>query len=117
MKERSSDDQYSMEHGLHELTLVNPCHAAPTPMVELQPFSSRTSRKDDFITSPSDHRTFPTIAENGGSDEKGSGLEGGEGHEGPSAPVLSKARMFLVASGMLLTYFLGVSRYSHLLQN
>jgi hypothetical protein len=29
--------------------------------------------------------------------------------QGDIAPVMSKARLFLIASGMLLTYFLGVS--------
>ena len=48
-----------------------------------------------------------------GDHEKGvvpSQAQDGEGEEEEdTGPVMSKARLFLIASGMLLTYFLGVS--------
>jgi hypothetical protein len=82
-------------------------------MAELQPFSSRQSRKEDYTIGSSGEHYIPTIPETG--DEKDHDLyrsQGGvEGERGSAGPTMSKARMFLVASGMMLTYFLGVSRY------
>jgi hypothetical protein len=110
-KPRLSSNGSDEEHALHELTLVNPCHAAPPPMAELQPFSSRQSRKEDYVTSPGDHAGIPTIPETG--EEKDSDAYGNQGGQEGNAPTMSKARMFLVASGMMLTYFLGVSPLGH----
>lgn len=93
----------------HELTLVNPCYAAPTPFTELQPFSSRQS-KTEPPQAGGEGQTWATIHEG---DEKGVYQDGvaigeygdGEGEE----RTMSKTKMFLTAAGMCLTYFLGVS--------
>lgn len=108
---KSSLDTPADEDHLHSLTLVNPCHAAPASIVELQPFSSRLSRQagQGYPTTDLEGRGQVGISEEG--DEKGiTPSEGQNGDEnGDDAPVMSKARLFLIASGMLLTYFLGVS--------
>lgn len=92
-----------------ELTLVNPCYAAPTPFTELQPFSSRQSQnRVDQNPEGRGERTRPTIPEDG---EKGVHMDGGVGDEIEMSRerTLSKTKMFLTAAGMCLTYFLGVS--------
>lgn len=110
---KSSLDTPADEDQLPGLTLVNPCHAAPASIVELQPFSSRLSRQagQGYPTSDLEARGQVGISEEG--DEKG--INPSEGHDGngdgDDALVISKARLFLIASGMLLTYFLGVSSY------
>lgn len=99
------------EDELPELVLVNPCHAAPVPIAELQPFSSRQSRNAYQVDSEgwnASGKDWPAIAEQGGDAEKSAGVEGQPGAE-DEVVVMSQARMLLIASGMLLTYFLGVS--------
>jgi hypothetical protein len=105
------------EQGDHEITFVNPCHAAPPLFAELQPFSSRQSRQGNRDFSP----VWPTIHEHEHGrerthDEKGTRQDvenrdqgGGAGGETDGERMMSKTRMFLTALGMCLTYFLGVS--------
>lgn len=87
------------------ITLVNPCHGAPPDSAELRPFSSRQSNSPVQLTRTG---TFAPIDEDEKSawpqDEEAGSSGGGDA----SAPVLSKPKMILIASGMLLTYFLGV---------
>ena len=116
---KSSLDTPAEEDQLPSLTLVNPCHAAPASFVELQPFSSRVSRQGQgqgqgYQNTDLDGRGQVGMGiEEGRDHEKGvvaSQAQDGEGEEeGDVGPVMSKARLFLIASGMLLTYFLGVS--------
>lgn len=115
---KSSLDTPAEEDQLPSLTLVNPCHAAPASFVELQPFSSRLSRQGQgqgYQNTDLEGRGQVGIAEEG-DHEKGampSQSQDGAGEEEEDiGPVMSKARLFLIASGMLLTYFLGVSSLS-----
>lgn len=97
----------SPDEAEHELTFVNPCYAAPTPFSELQPFSSRQSQSKIEHAQPEGGHTWAPILE---SDEKG--FHQGEGRDiagEENERTMSKTKMFLVASGMCLTYFLGVS--------
>lgn len=108
---KSSLHTPEVQDELPGLTFVNPCHGAPAPIAELQPFSSRQSR--NTYQADNDGRPagndWPAIEEQHGDAEKGVGPDGEQDVES-DIPVLSKSRMFLIASGMLLTYFLGVSR-------
>jgi len=99
-------------HGDDEITFVNPCYAAPPPVVELQPFSSRQSRQCDYVDGR-EPSSWPTILEH---DEKDvhrniEGIPQGSGSEVEGERVMSKTKMFLTALGMCLTYFLGVSSF------
>jgi hypothetical protein len=107
------------EQGDHEITFVNPCHAAPPLFAELQPFSSRQSRQGHREISTA----WPTIYEHrheheGAHDEKvcqdveDRNQGAGSGGENDGERVMSKTKMFLTALGMCLTYFLGVSSFS-----
>lgn len=89
----------------HELTLVNPCYAAPTPFTELQPFSSRQSKTNEHVLPEIGH-TWATIHEGDEKVYRDEELRGGAHEE---ERVMSKTKMFLTAAGMCLTYFLGVS--------
>lgn len=116
---KSGLDTPAEEDQLPSLTLVNPCHAAPASIVELQPFSSRLSRHTQsqvqgYQSTSTDLEVRAPVGISEEGDEKGyTPTERHDGEvQGDHAPVMSKARLFLIASGMLLTYFLGVSSTS-----
>lgn len=111
---KSSLDGHPRNNDIDQaLVLVNPCYAAPTPFTELQPFSSRQSQsktEHDLSNPVAGEHTWPTILEEG---EKGvyqdRELQDGIEHNGGGGRTMSKTKMFLTAAGMCLTYFLGVS--------
>lgn len=112
---KSRLDTPAEEDQLQTLTLVNPCYGAPAPTVELQPFSSRQSRQGYSTNEEGKGRVgeWPVISEGTRWADEGEKAVGQDDHDvngqDASLRVMSKPRMILIASGMLLTYFLGVS--------